>query len=165
MRTAADTYEELARLCTDAELGSTFAKLAKEERQHVEWWSELLAAWEAGLVPDIADEHGLLLRLKEIQSDLAASLPHDLSLLDEDGMLDLAVRFEFFMLDHAFSELTELMQPGGHAVRHEAYFRHGWSRPSRPTTHSAGSQGFSQASCSGCTGTSNVWRLWPCAIN
>ncbi len=123
-RTAAVTYEELARLCTDAELGTTFAKLAKEERQHVEWWSELLAAWDAGLVPDIADEHGLLQRLKEIRNDLAASLPDDLSLLDEDGMLDLAVRFEFFMLDHAFSELTELMQPGGHAMRHEAYFRH-----------------------------------------
>ncbi len=122
-RQAAVTYERLARLA-HGDLATTFAMLAKEERQHVDWWSELLAAWETGLVPDIVDEHGLLARLREVKDDLDSSVPEDLTSLDTDGMLDLAVRFEFFMLDHAFSELSDYMQPGSHVSHHEAYFRH-----------------------------------------
>ncbi|MDZ4170140.1 MAG: diguanylate cyclase [Coriobacteriia bacterium] len=121
---AGETYGRLAGATDDEKLATTFLQLAKEERQHVEWWRDLLVAWESGLVPDIADGHGLSARLTEIRDELVALPPADIDQLDTDGMLDVAVRMEFFMLDHTFSELADYMEPGSYVEHREAYFRH-----------------------------------------
>lgn len=121
---ASATYSKMAEATDNPELAVTFRQLAKEERQHVDWWRDLLAAWEEGLVPDIADGHGLTLRLTGVRDEVHA-LPSDaIDSFNADEMLDLAVRMEFFMLDHTFSELADYMEPGGHVEHREAYFRH-----------------------------------------
>ena len=98
--------------------------MSKEEQQHVEWWSELLVAWEAGLVPDIVDEHDILERLREVKDEVTRALPERFDELTTNQMLDLAARMEFFMLDPVFGELTDLMQPGGRVEVRDAYSRH-----------------------------------------
>jgi diguanylate cyclase (GGDEF)-like protein len=123
-RMASETYEALARTCEDDEIGSAFGQLAKEERVHVDWWTDLLMAWEAGLVPDIADEHHLLRRLRDIRAELRSVSPTSCEGMSTDDVLDLAARFEFFMLDPLFGELVDLMQPGGKLEVREAYARH-----------------------------------------
>jgi diguanylate cyclase (GGDEF)-like protein len=111
-RHAFDTYTALAASCTDAELATCFGRLAEEEDVHAGWWSELLAAWEAGLVPDIADEHRLLERLEAIRTELTPSAPIDCAEMSVDDALDLAARYEFHLLDPVFGELLDLVRPG-----------------------------------------------------
>lgn len=123
-RMAFDAYTALSRLTNDEELRRNFDHLAKEERVHVEWWTELLLAWEAGLLPDIADEHHLLERLEEMRSELKDSIPEGLTEISIDDALDLAVHFEFYMLDPLFGELVDLMKPGGRVAVRESYSRH-----------------------------------------
>lgn len=123
-RMACEAYATLARTCEDPELSSAFEGMACEESGHVDWWGELLVAWEAGLVPDIADEHHLIGRLRQIHDELAAALPADCRGLSTDDALDLAARFEFYMLDPLFGELIDLMQPGSKDQVFEAYSRH-----------------------------------------
>jgi len=124
-RIARDTYALMAATCTsDEDLNSVFTNMSTEEGHHVQWWSDLIVAWESGLVPDIVDEHDLLERLREIKSEVHDSIPSDVSVLSVDQMLDVAARMEFFMLDPVFGELTELMRPGGRVDAREAYSRH-----------------------------------------
>lgn len=122
---ACKTYSDLSTACAnDPDLARTFALMATEEQQHAGWWSDLLGAWEAGLLPDIADEHDLLSRLREIQVEVIEALPENLQDLSTAEMLDLAARLEFYMLDPVFGELTDLMRPGGRVEVREAYSRH-----------------------------------------
>jgi len=124
-RTAHKTYAELAAVCEgDEDLHTVFTSMAREERQHVDWWSDLAVAWEAGLVPDIVDEHDILERLSEIHVEITRALSEPLEDLSVNEMLDLAGRLEFFMLDPVFGELTDLMQPGGRVEVRDAYSRH-----------------------------------------
>ncbi len=123
-RTAHEAYQVMAKSCDSEELSTVFAQLAKEELRHVEWWSDLLEAWETGLVPDIVDEHDLLDELDEVKSTIGTIMPSDLAALDCDQMLDLAARLEFFMLNPIFGELADVMGPGGQPDRRDSYARH-----------------------------------------
>lgn len=111
-RLAFETYTSLAASCTDTELTTCFGRLAEEEEVHAGWWSELLTAWEAGLLPDIADEHRILERLEAIQTELTPTAPIDCATMSVDETLDLAVRYEFHLLDPVFGELLDLVRPG-----------------------------------------------------
>jgi diguanylate cyclase (GGDEF)-like protein len=123
-RKTCEAYAALAATCSDSQLAEEFAGLAREEQVHLGWWRDLLAAWETGLVPDIADEHHLLARLRDIRVELDAAPPVDCESLSPDEALELAVRFQYFMLDPLFDEVVELVQPGSkHEVR-ESYARH-----------------------------------------
>ncbi len=125
-RTAFETYRGLATECETRhpELATIFSQMAKEERRHVDWWSDLLVAWESGLVPDIADEHELLARLQEVEAEVDQAIPEFFRELSIDEMLDLAAHLEFYMLDPAFGELTDLMQPGNKAEVRKSYEIH-----------------------------------------
>ncbi len=101
-----------------------FEQLAGEERIHLDWWSELLVAWESGLVPDIANEDGLRTHLQAIHSELDKLKLADYTCLSGDDALDLAARLEFHMLDPLFGELLDLLRPGGHGSAVDSYSRH-----------------------------------------
>jgi diguanylate cyclase (GGDEF)-like protein len=122
--TAYNTYEELAKWCRDPELKRTFERMRLEESGHIAWWSELRDAYAAGLVPPPIDELTLREAIDEAEAQVSGLLGKDLSVLGPDEMLDLAVRMEFFMLDTAFGELIELLDPGMSHAHREAYSRH-----------------------------------------
>lgn len=123
-RKAYDIYRGLAQTTDEPDLATVFDQMAREERAHVDWWSDLLVAWEGGLVPDIADEHEILGRLREITDGVDAVTTDDLVGMSSDDMLDLATQLEFYMLDPIFGELVDLMQPGSRVEVREAYARH-----------------------------------------
>ena len=50
---AIDTYAQLARVRGPV-TRRLFQQMGKEENAHVEWWTDLLDAWEAGLVPPVS---------------------------------------------------------------------------------------------------------------
>jgi diguanylate cyclase (GGDEF)-like protein len=121
---ARDTYGRLAELCTDPDLKETFVRMAADEWAHVEWRTELRDAFAAGRVPPLADEDALSAAVEETATSVGALLQTDLTTLDTDGMLELAIRMEFFMLDPAFGELLELLDPGSSLHHREAYSLH-----------------------------------------
>lgn len=123
-RIAHETYKDMSGTCEHEGLSAVFSQLAKEELHHVDWWTDLLAAWESGLVPDIADEHELLDELDDVKRSVTEMIPSGTDSLDCDQMLDLAARLEFFMLNPIFGELADVMGPGSHVDRREAYSRH-----------------------------------------
>jgi len=123
-RAAATTYAALADACADEEVKLTFQRMGAEEISHVGWWTELLDAWQEGLVPDVADESSILGRLRELAEEIEMLMPSDFSELSTDQMLDLAAHLEFFMLDPVFGELLDLVNPGASTEHHEAYSRH-----------------------------------------
>lgn len=122
---ARDTYLQLAQVTqADDDLHSVFMRMSAEESHHVEWWSDLIVAWDDGLVPDIVDEHDLLGQLEEIRAEITVAIPERVDDLSVDEMLSIAGRMEFFMLDPVFGQLTELMQPGSRLDAREAYAKH-----------------------------------------
>ncbi len=121
---AAATYAALAAVCSDEEVKVTFQRMGTEEISHVGWWTELLEAWQQGLVPDVADESTILGRLRELAEEIEMLLPTDFAILSTDEMLDLAAHLEFFMLDPVYGELLDLVNPGSSTEHHEAYSRH-----------------------------------------
>lgn len=123
-RIAYETYCGLAGVTSDEDLSGVFANMAKEERQHIDWWSDLLVAWESGLVPDIVDEHDFVHKLEDVLVEVTHMRPDDLSELSSDQMLDLAARLEFYMLDPVFGELLDLMRPGSRGDVSRAYAAH-----------------------------------------
>lgn len=123
-RKALDIYRGLSQMTNDPELAAAFEQMAREERAHVDWWSDLLVAWEGGLVPDIADEHDMTARLSEIVAGVEAITTDEFEGMSTDDMLDLATQLEFLMLDPIFGELVDLMQPGSRVEVREAYSRH-----------------------------------------
>lgn len=123
-RIAHETYTAMAASTADDDLATVFMRMAREERQHVEWWTDLLVAWESGLIPDLVDEHDMLDKLTELRSEFDGAMPESIDSMSPDEMLDLAARLEFFMLDPIFGELIDLMQPGSRADMSRAYAAH-----------------------------------------
>ncbi len=121
---AIDTYARLAASCEDPAISRLFQQMSIEEKSHVVWWNELLDAWEAGLVPPIADEDDLRASLTELAHDVRGAVPDDCSELTVDEMLSIAARLEFYMLDPAFAELIDLIRPTKQVDAREAYSRH-----------------------------------------
>jgi diguanylate cyclase (GGDEF)-like protein len=121
---AIDTYARLAASCEDPEMATLFERMGIEEKAHVGWWTELLEAWEAGLVPAIADEEELRVSLRELAQDVRQAIPADCSGLSVDEMLSIAARLEFYMLDPAFAELIDLVRPNKQVDARDAYSRH-----------------------------------------
>ena len=123
-RIAHETYTAMAASTVDDELATVFTRMAREERQHVDWWTDLLVAWESGLIPDIVDEHDMLTKLTELSGEFDGAVPDRFESMTPNEMLDLAARLEFFMLDPIFGELIDLMQPGSRADMSRAYAAH-----------------------------------------
>lgn len=121
---AGETYAALAAATDNEQLRVVFAHMAEEEQQHVDWWTDLIFAWESGLVPDIVDEHDVAMRLSEVKTDIEQTVSERFDSLSSDEMLDLASRLEFSMLDSVFGELVELMQPGSRVDVNKAYAAH-----------------------------------------
>ena len=121
---AAETYAAFAANCPDPEVVRTFERMGIDEVAHVGWWTELMGAWDAGLVPDIAEEGALLVALQELHGEITELTSADPSTLSTDQMLDVAARMEFFMLDPLFGELLDLLNPGSSTQYHEAYSHH-----------------------------------------
>lgn len=121
---AQKTYVTLAECCTEGDLKRTFEQLAKEETTHVQWWSELLSAWEGGLIPPVDDRTDLLESLQETAEQIELTLAGGLEDLSNDEMLDLAAQLEFYLLDPIFGELLDLVDPGGAEHHRDAYWRH-----------------------------------------
>ncbi len=84
---AIDTYAQLAASCEDPAIGRLFEQMGKEEQSHVGWWNDLLEAWDAGLVPPVADEDELRASLQELARDVREAVPVDCSELSVDEML------------------------------------------------------------------------------
>lgn len=119
------TYRSMQDSCSNPELSGVFGRMATEESTHLEWWSELRAAWDQGLVPDVInDTEGLERHMRQIHEEMLATAPADFKGVDDDTKLDIAARLEFFMLDPIFGELLDLTEPGGARVHREAYARH-----------------------------------------
>lgn len=121
---AIDTYARLATTCEDPDMSRLFSQMGVEERAHVDWWTDLLGAWEDGLVPPLADEDELLAHLTELADDVHSAVPEDCSELTTDEMLAVAAHLEFYMLDPAFAELIGLVRPTRQLDAREAYSRH-----------------------------------------
>jgi diguanylate cyclase (GGDEF)-like protein len=124
-RHAESLYSQLSSACPEPGLRDTFAQLAQDEAEHTGWWRSLLEAWEQGLLPDLVnDTDELMDRLTALDRELEAIRPIHLEQLDIDGMLALAARLEFYMIDPVFSELIDLTEPGQADRRHTAYQSH-----------------------------------------
>ena len=121
---AIDTYARLSEACPEQDVSQLFTQMGVDELTHVRWWSDLLDAWDSGLVPQLPDEAELYAHLQELAEDVRAALPRDLSGMDADDMLSAAAHLEFFMLDPAFAELIGLVRPTGELDAREAYTRH-----------------------------------------
>jgi len=124
-RSAQRAYTEMAAACVDdPDLANVFTQMALEEGHHVEWWSDLLGAWDAGLLPELPHKREVFERLQEIAADLAEAMPATCESLSVNQLLSLAARMEFFMLDPMFNELAGLMQPGSRVDARKAYSQH-----------------------------------------
>ena len=121
---ARDMYLKLAALSPDPILARTFERMSTEERGHVRWWTELRDEYAEGRLPELADQDEMLESIEEAATEVAPILETDLSVLTADEMLELAIRMEFFMLDPAFGELIDMLDPGSANNHREAYSRH-----------------------------------------
>lgn len=118
-------YAELASVAPEPDLRETFTQLGKDEAEHTGWWTSLLEAWELGLLPDVVNDTGSLIeRLGALRDELAAIDMEQLGALTKDGMLALAARLEFSMIDPVFNELIDLTEPGRAEHRRTAYQLH-----------------------------------------
>lgn len=118
-------YSVMAKHCENADLAKTFRQMAVEEGSHVGWWSDLLGAWDRGLLPDLVnDTIDLVSCLQRLRSELEESIPAALQERSDDEMLTTAARIEFFMIDPIFGELIDLTEPARADRRHEAYSAH-----------------------------------------
>ncbi|MHB1322741.1 MAG: GGDEF domain-containing protein [Coriobacteriia bacterium] len=124
-RRAEQLYAALAAVAPDESLRRTFAELGKDEAEHTGWWCGLLDAWELGLLPDVVnDTESLIERLRRLDDELAAIDTIHIEDLDVDGMLALAARMEFSMIDPVFGELIDLTEPARAEHRQTAYRLH-----------------------------------------
>jgi diguanylate cyclase (GGDEF)-like protein len=122
---ASRTYTSMAASCADEQVAGVMVRLAVEEASHVEWWTELLSAWDRGLLPDIYTNGAeAKAQLLEILASLEAAAPAARGPLTGDECLTAAVSMEFFMLDPMFGELLDLAEPAIARKRHDAYSRH-----------------------------------------
>lgn len=121
---AIDTYAKLAEACDDDAIRALFVQMGKEEESHVDWWNDLLEAWDAGLVPPLSDEDELRESLQTLARDVREVLPKDCAEMTVDDMLAVAAHLEFYMLDPAFAELIDLVRPSRRIDVRDAYSRH-----------------------------------------
>lgn len=118
-------YAELASVCAEPELRNTFQQLGRDEAEHTGWWQQLVDAWEQGLLPDLVnDTDELTERLETLRRELEVIGTEHLERLSIDGMLALAARLEFYMIDPVFSELIDLTEPASAERRHASYQSH-----------------------------------------
>lgn len=118
-------YRSLAAAAPDDDLRHTFTELGKDEAEHTAWWCDLLEAWELGLLPDVVNDTDLLIdQLVTLRDELNAIDVDKVSGLSVDGMLALAARLEFSMIDPVFGELIDLTEPARAEHRHTAYKLH-----------------------------------------
>ncbi|MRS12749.1 MAG: diguanylate cyclase [Actinobacteria bacterium] len=122
---AENLYGELAAVCSDPDLSAVFLQLQADEAQHSGWWEGLLDAWEQGLLPDLVnDTDELADRLRTLHDELSTIPTEHLEQLSTEGMLALAARLEFYMIDPVFGELIELTEPARAERRHASYQSH-----------------------------------------
>ncbi len=122
---AEDIYADMQRRCSDPETASLMGQMAAEETEHVAWWSELLDAWNAGLLPDVwAGSEEVLRTLDDMIADVKLNALGGKEPLDAEGALTVAARLEFFTLDPVFAQLLDLAEPGVGRRRHDAYTHH-----------------------------------------
>jgi len=122
---AEQLYGELASVAPEPDLQETFMQLGKDEREHTGWWEGLLEAWELGLLPDVVnDTESLIERLTTVRDELAGVDVEHLGGLSKDGMLALAARLEFSLIDPVFNELIDLTEPARAEHRRTAYQLH-----------------------------------------
>lgn len=105
---ARDAYRAFAGAADDPDLAALFARLADHEAAQVERWSELLGAWERGLVPESPDALEIETRVDSLTSELSDLVPSDVASLTVDRLLRLSAHLEFCLLDASFAELAEL---------------------------------------------------------
>jgi diguanylate cyclase (GGDEF)-like protein len=118
-------YEQMQRRCTDQGVAELCAVMAEEEASHIQWWTELLEAWDEGLLGDVwATPESALEQLATTIEELERIAPAGDSPLDAETVLTTAARIEFFALDPIFSELLDLAEPGVARARHDAYAHH-----------------------------------------
>ena len=122
--TAIDTYARLSADCDDPAISRLFEQMGKEEQAHVGWWTDLLRAWDTGLVPPVTDEEELRASLTELAQDMREAVPADFAGLSVDEMLSVSAHLEFYMLDPAFAELIDLVRPTSRIDVRDAYSRH-----------------------------------------
>ncbi len=122
---ACSSYAAMAAECANPDLAEIFTHMSIEEGHHIQWWRDLLQAWDEGLVPDVVnDTEGLERHMQQLLAEMHETAPGDFKDLSDDAKLDCAARMEFFMLDPIFGELLDLTEPGGARGHRSAYARH-----------------------------------------
>lgn len=118
-------YRDMAARCEDPAVALVLNGLADDEAAHVGWWRELLAAWEAGLLPDVFSGSGDVLdTLRGIVAELEAPDTAATRPISGREALTRSVRIEFFALDPVFGDMLDLAEPAVSHARHEAYNAH-----------------------------------------
>lgn len=118
-------YEDMQRRCTDPAIADLCAVMAAEESAHIQWWTELLEAWDEGLLADVwAVPASAVQQLATTIEELEHFAASGDGPMDAEAVLTTAARIEFFALDPVFSELLDLAEPGIARARHEAYEEH-----------------------------------------
>jgi diguanylate cyclase (GGDEF)-like protein len=122
---AETAYLDMQRRCTDPVIASMCGQMATDEAAHVQWWRELLEAWDEGLLPDVwASSETALRRLQDTIEELERFAGAADGPMDAETVLTSAARIEFFALDSVFAELLDLAEPGIARSRHDASAAH-----------------------------------------
>ncbi len=122
---ARDVYRSMASAAKDARLREVFDQMSNEEATHLQWWGDLVKAWERGLVPDVVNDTGALeSKIHGVLEEIRTSAPADATAMTDDEMLQTATRLEFYMLDPVFAELLDLTGPGVSGQHRDAYHAH-----------------------------------------
>jgi diguanylate cyclase (GGDEF)-like protein len=118
-------YLDMQTRCTDPVIANMCGQMATEKAAHVQWWRELLDAWDEGLLPDVwSTSEATLEGLQDTIEELAQFSRPGGGPIDAETALTTAARVEFFALDPIFAEMLELAEPGIARSRHDAYAGH-----------------------------------------
>jgi diguanylate cyclase (GGDEF)-like protein len=118
-------YLDMQARCTDPATAELCGQMGLEEAAHVQWWRELLAAWDEGLLPDVwSASETALQTLNDTIAQLERFTRTGTGPIDAGTALTTAARIEFFALDPVFTEMLELAEPGIARSRHDAYAAH-----------------------------------------
>ena len=118
-------YADMQLRCSDPEMAELCGALADDEASHVQWWTELLQAWDDGLLADVwTTSETTLGQLADTLEELERLSDTGTGPLDAETVLTTAARIEFFALDPIFAELLDLAEPGVARSRHEAHAKH-----------------------------------------
>lgn len=122
-RTAARLYADMQGRCDDPAVADVLGRLSADEARHAEWWRELSAAHDAGLLPDLWDDTDAV--RERLEETLAAvkSAPAPGRLSGPDA-LAAAAAMELFLADQAFADLLEFSGARVAEERSEEYDRH-----------------------------------------